>query len=111
MSSSLPLKRHPNSQAPTRERSDGLCVCVLPCPLFPKPFPLFAVEERHCVLSCFSFPPFFSTPLFKVVVNKLMGQAGGEPGLKNYGWEKVSVIGFGSQNGFMLPDAKPSSMH
>jgi len=40
-----------------------------------------------------------------------MGQVGEEAGLKNYVWEKVSVIGFGSQNGFMLPDTKPSSMH
>lgn len=90
-----------------------MCVCVLPCPLLPKPASLFAVEERHYILGCFSFPPFlfFFFPLFKVVVNKLMGQAGGEAGLKNYSWEKVSVIGFGSQNGFMLPDTKPSSMH
>lgn len=86
-------------------------VCVLSCPLLPKPVSLFAVEERHCVLGCFSFPFFFFLSLFKVVVNKLMGQAGGEAGLKNYSWEKVSVIGFGSQNGFMLPDTKPSSMH
>lgn len=48
---------------------------------------------------------------FKAVVNKLMGRVGGEAGLKNYSWEKVSIIGFGSQNGFMLPDTKPSSMH
>lgn len=59
----------------------------------------------------FLFLFFFFLSLFKVVVNKLMGQAGGEAGLKNYSWEKVSVIGFGSQNGFMLPDTKPSSMH
>lgn len=57
--------------------------------------------------SFYSFSFFF----FKAVVNKLIGQAGGEAGLKNYSWEKVSVIGFGSQNGFMLPDTKPSSMH
>lgn len=55
----------------------------------------------------FSFLLFF----FKAAVNKLMGQVGGEAGLKNYSWEKVSVIGFGSQNGFRLPDTKPSSMH
>lgn len=65
------------------------------------------MKKRHCVLysSCILFF------LFKSVVNKLMGQAGGEAGLKNYSWEKVSIIGFGSQNGFMLPDTKPSSMH
>ena len=57
----------------------------------------------------FLFLLFFS--FFKAVVNKLMGQVGEEAGLKNYVWEKVSVIGFGSQNGFMLPDTKPSSMH
>lgn len=117
-SSSLPLQRHPNSQAPAGERSDGLCVCVCVfCPVFS------FQNQFHCLLCkkgivfwvaflfLFFFFLIFFPPLFKVVVNKLMGQAGGEAGLKNYSWEKVSVIGFGSQNGFMLPDTKPSSMH
>lgn len=87
------------------------CVCML-CPV------LSFQNQFHCLLwkkgivfwVAFLFLFFFFS-LFKVVVNKLMGQAGGEAGLKNYSWEKVSVIGFGSQNGFMLPDTKPSSMH
>lgn len=82
--------------------------CALPHPLLPEPVSLFAFKKKTL---CFGFSFFLFLFLFKAVVNKLTQQVGGEAGLKSYSWEKVSVIGFGSQNGFMLPDTKPSSMH
>lgn len=88
-----------------------LCVYSVPSSPIKASFIICYEKEALCFgLRCFSFL-FLSFLFFKAAVNKLMGQVGGEAGLKNYSWEKVSVIGFGSQNGFRLPDTKPSSMH
>lgn len=89
----------------------GACVCSVLSSPSKTSFIVCCGRKALCFGLLFFSSFFFFLSLFKVVVNKLMGQAGGEAGLKNYSWEKVSVIGFGSQNGFMLPDTKPSSMH
>lgn len=85
------------------------CECVCSAPSSPIKAGFVICYEKEAL---FWVPFLFHFYFFlKAAVNKLMGQAGGEAGLKNYSWEKVSVIGFGSQNGFMLPNTKPSSMH